>query len=312
MSRIMIAISMLMLLATSCYRKDLLEPDHHHGEPVYVNIKIDVAVDEYIDEENALVYEAILETARSITVVAYPLDETGVYGVHKINGLSGTIWLLPGRYDLLIYTSDFYDLDGTFYRGMDLLSQAEAYTNQAKVRSKVKSYVISEPDPTFVHAYKGFVVTEGDNTLESGLDPISYRYWFHVDVEGLDYITSAYMEIDGMYTTAFMADGSHREDEFASQKIETTLHKDENKIKGEFFSFGPHQDDSVKNSMVLTFINGRTIKIQLEDISPEIKKLRKGGEIIIKQKIVINVDDTGAGFDPVVKDWDDEEVVFPI
>mgnify|MGYP006976688149 FL=1 len=53
-------------------------------------------------------------------------------------------------------------------------------------------------------------------------------------------------------------------------------------------SFGPHQDDQVKNSMVLTFINGRTISVQLDDISPEIKRLVKGGEIIITQKIVIN------------------------
>ena len=132
------------------------------------------------------------------------------------------------------------------------------------------------------------------------------------NVDGLDYITSAILEIDGMYTSVFMKDETHREDEYGTQKVESTIHRDENKIKGEFFSFGPHQDSEVKNSMILTFVNGRTIRVQLDDISPEIKKLRKGGEIVIEQKIVINVDDTGSGFVPDVEDWVEEEVEIPI
>lgn len=313
MKRIIFIVSSVILLVTSCYRKELLEPTHHHGEEVMININVAVDVDEDIDSESALAYEAILKTARSVNIVAYPRDATAMYGVHKIDGLSGSIWLMPGHYDLLIYTSDFYDLDGVYYRNIEKYGQAEAYTTQAKVsRTKVKSYVIEQPDPLFVHLYENYHVVVGENKLESGLDPMSYRYWFEVDVDGLDYISSVYMEIDGMYTSVYMMDGSHNEDEYALQKVETQICKDENKIKGEFFSFGPHQDDSVKNTMVLTFINGRTIRIELDDISPEIKKLKKGGKIPITQKIVINVGDEGSGFDPIVDEWDDEEVIIPI
>lgn len=313
MKKLIYILSALLLVVTSCHRKSLLEPGHHHGEEVYVKIRVDVEADEYIDEEATLEYESILTGARSVNIVAYPLDDTGYYGIHKINGLSGTIWLMPGRYDLLIYTSDFHDIDGVYYRNIEKYGQAEAYTTQAKVsRTKVKSYIIEQPDPLFAHLYENYQVVVGENKLESGLDPMSYRYWFEVDVDGLDYISSVYMEIDGMYTSVYMMDGSHNEDEYALQKIETQICKDENKIKGEFFSFGPHQDDSVKNTMVLTFINGRTIRIELDDISPEIKKLKKGGKIPITQKIVINVGDEGSGFDPIVDEWDDEEVIIPI
>ncbi len=314
MKKVILIISAVMLLVTSCYRKELLEPAHHHGEQVMVNVKVEVDVDEYINEETARAYEDILRTARTVTIIAYPKSETGHYGVHRIDSLSGSIWLMPGKYDLLLYTSDFFELDGIYYRNITELDRCEAYTNQVKVPSKanVKSYVIDEPDPLFVHLYEDFEVVEGDNQLESGLQPMSYRYWFEVDVDGLDYISSVYMEIAGMYTSVYLADGSHNEDEYATQKVETSLHKEENKIKGEFLSFGPHQDDSVKNTMVLTFINGRTIRIELDDISPEIKKLKKGGKIPITQKIVINVGDEGSGFDPVVDEWDDEEVIIPI
>lgn len=316
MKRWIFILASLVLLSAGCVRKDLLEPGHHHGSEVFINIDIDVDVDTDVETgDDPDLYMNILKTARSVTIVAYPLDENGHYGIHKIDGLEGTIWLLPGKYDLLLYTSDFHDLDGIFYRGIKDVNTAEAYTNQvksSKTRAEVKSYDIDEPDPLFVHYYSGFEVTEGDNRLESGLQPMSYKYWYEVDVDGLDYITSAWLEVDGMYTSVFLADGSHREDEYGTQRVESTIHKDENKIKGEFFSFGPHQDSDVKNSIIITFINGRTIRVKMDDISPEIKKLRKGGEIVIEQKIVINVDDTGSGFVPDVEEWEEEEVEIPI
>ena len=316
MKRLMFILISIVLLAVSCERKVLLEPGHHHGNEVFISIDVDVDVDSDVETGNdPEMYRNILKTARSLTIVAYPLDDNGHYGIHKINGLEGTIWLLPGRYDLLLYTSDFHDLDGLFYRGVKDLHTAEAYTNQVKstrTKAQVKSYDMDEPDPLFVHYYKDFEVTKGENRLESGLQPQTYKYWYEVDVDGLDYITSAWLELDGMYTSVFMADESHREDEYGAQRVESTIHKDENKIKGEFFSFGPHQDSSVKNSIIITFINGRTIRVKMDDISPEIKKLRKGGEIVIEQKIVINVDDTGSGFAPDVQEWEEEEVEIPI
>ena len=316
MKRLIFILLSIVLLAVSCERKVLLEPGHHHGNEVHISIDVDVNVDTDVETgDDPDMYKTILSTARTVTIVAYPKDENGHYGIHKISGLEGTIWLLPGRYDLLIYTSDFYDVDGIYYRGLDKPNTAEAYTNQVKssrTKTEVKSYDMAEPDPLFAHFYEDFEVVEGENRLESGLQPQTYKYWYEVDVDGLDYISSAWLEIDGMYTSVYMANDTHRADEYGAQRVESTIHKDENKIKGEFFSFGPHQDSDVKNTIVLTFINGRTIRVELNDISADIKKLRKGGEIEIDQKIVINVGDTGSGFVPDVKDWDDYQIDIPI
>ena len=316
MRKMIFILASFALLASGCVRKELLEHGHKQGEQVYVSISIDAALDADVQTgDDPDMYRNILQTARTVTIVAYPKDDRGHYGIHRVNGLEGTIWLMPGLYDLMIYTSDFFELDGIYYRGITSPSTAEAYTYQvrsSKTKTDVKNYDIDDPDPLFVHLYEDFEVKNGDNRLVSGLQPQSYKYWYEVDVDGLDYITSAYLEIDGMYTSVYMADGSHREDEFGTQRAESTIHKDENKVKGEFFSFGPHQDSAVKNSIILTFVNGRTIRVKMDDISPSIKKLRKGGEIIIEQKIVINVDDTGSGFVPEVKDWEEEEVEIPI
>ena len=316
MKRLIFILISIVLLAVSCERKVLLEPGHHHGEEVFISVNINAALDPEIQTgDTPDMYRSILKTARTVTVVAYPTDDRGVYGVHKIKGLEGSIWLLPGTYDILLYTSDFYDLDGTFYRGLTDFYSAEAYTNQvksSKTKELVKSYDMDEPDPLFVQTYKNFEVKAGENRIEGGLKPMNYKYWYEVQVTGLDYITSAWLEIDGMYTSVFMSTGEHMYDEYGNQRIESQILKEENKIKGEFFSFGPHQDSNVDNSIVITFVNGRTIRLEMDDISSSIKKLTKGGEIVIEQKIVINVGDTGSGFTPEVKDWDEEEVYIPI
>ena len=306
------------LAMVSCERKELLEPGHRHGNriPFSINLDINTQVEAgvYFD---SLFYSQTLATAKSATIVTYPLDLDVPVETFILDSLHGDIWLLPGTYHILAYTSDFYELDGVFYKNMKDPYKAEATTNQVEKsknpETKVKSYDISEPDPLFSQFLENIEIKKRrDTTITTTLSPLAYRYWFEVNVEGLDYITEAYLKVDGMYTNVFLADGTHSDNEYGSQKVPATIHKDENKIKGEFLSFGPHQNDEVKNSMFLTFINGRTISVKLDDISSEIKRLVKGGEIIITQKIIINVGDDGSGFDPKVEDWDNEYVEIPI
>ena len=306
------------LLSASFERKILLQPGHKHGSEIRLVIDLEAEMDAETGD-NPTMYNDLLATARTVTVIAYPKSETAKYVVQKIQGTQGSIWLFPGVYDLMVYTSDFYELDGLYYRGTDKLETTEAFTTAVKTQSKdgqsksKTTYNMEYPDPLFRGVCKDFeVIKNVTHDLEVQVDPLSYKYWFHVDVEGLDYITSATLQIAGMYTTVYMANGEHREDEYGIQTVETTIHKEENMVKGEFFSFGPHQASDVKNSMILTFVNGRTINIQLDDISADIKKLTKGGEIIIEQKIVINVGDDGSSFVPNVDDWDEEEVTIPI
>ena len=144
--------ALMVMLSVACERKVLLEPDHGHGVGISVSINATIEVDTEVEKgDDPNLYSDILASANSVTIVAYPLSETAVYGVHKIKGLSGVIWLRPGEYNLLIYTSDFYDIDGVHYRNLEVSDEAEAYTTSVKSSKApgVKSFNMEAPDPLF-------------------------------------------------------------------------------------------------------------------------------------------------------------------
>lgn len=302
--RLSVVIVTIAVLLCGCQRKALLEPGHHHGNLVGISIALKVQTQVQMDAE-----------CRSFTVIAFPKDPSAHVETVNIKGSRGSFYLVPATYDVLVYTSDFYDLDANYYRGMDNMYTAEAYTRQVlKSKEGTKSeFVMENPDPLFACLYEDLEVEANDgNSITVELEPRSYKYWFWVNVKGLEYLSSAYMEIQGMYTSAFLWDGSNRDEEYGVQSVETVLYKDQDKIYGEFWSFGPHQSEDVRNTMVLNFINGRNIRVQLDDITDLIKPLTHGGEIRIEQSFVINAGDSGSGFEPEVGEWEDVGVDIPI
>lgn len=302
--RISVLIAIWALLLSGCQRKELLQPGHHYGN--IVNMSVSLA--EQAGTEMNM-------DCRTFTVIAFPQNPSAPVETAQINGRTGSFYLVPAVYDLLIYTSDFFDLDANYYRGMDNMYTAEAYTRQVlKSKDQTKSeFVMENPDPLYALLYKDFEVLPVDgNEIDVQLEQRSYKYWFTIEVQGLEYISSAYLEVYGMYTSAFLWNGANRDEEYGVQNVEAVLLKDENKVYGEFWSFGPHQSAEVKNTMVLNLVNGRHIRVELGDITDLVKPLTYGGEIEIKQKFVVNPGDSGSGFEPEVGEWEDVDVDIPI
>ena len=130
----------------------------------------------------------------------------------------------------------------------------------------------------------------------------------------------AKMNISGMYTTAFLTNDDHRQNEAGIQTVEMDIIRtkpnsaDEigkGEIYGEFWSFGPHANEAIVNTITLYFINGDVITKKLNDLSTQIKTLTKGGEIIVEE--VIEIKGPPGGFQPGVGDWDnptDVEIIL--
>ena len=237
----------------------------------------------------------------------------------SFKGLQGGLYAQEGLYDLLVYTSDFNELDANFFRGMDNYSTAETYTRQSSIDQQSRNDVVEmnmvEPDPTFAVLQQEVVVINGyeDNFVEVEFVQKSFKYYLTIRARGLQNIHTAKMNISGMYTTAFLASDEHRMNESGTQTVDLEIRRQptpedigKGELYGEFWSFGPNQREDIENSIVLYFVNGDVIVMKLNDLTPQIKKLTKGGEIIVEEELEIK--GPAGGFQPGVGDWNDTNV----
>lgn len=259
---------------------------------------------------------------RSVSLTFYSLTDETVTS-QTLTGSSGEAKIPNGQYSLLIYSSDFFELDGLFYRGMNRPNTAEAYARQY-TRSD-KSIFMYEPDPLFCF----YVDNIDTNSLNANgrsastpslfsvtLSPLVYKYRFQIIVEGIKYLHSATAIVTGLYASVFLKDGHHRDEEVAQQVVlrKKTDASGVDYIYGEFLSFGSNQRKDVNHHIYIVLNIDETKIVDLGNLTEEIKKLPCGGEIKINQKIVIHGsgEEPGGVFDPVVTDWDDVVIPLPI
>lgn len=273
---------------------------------------VDVAITDLLPDSLATFEDLNMRTA---SMVLYPSSGKSSFA-QTLYGENGKISLPCDSYSLLIYTSDFFELDANYYRGMEQPETAESY-----VRQQIENGIIyvDEPDPLFSSYIENYNPEESSEKLSVTLRPRVFTYRFKIAVEGIQYLQSAMATVTGMYTSAFLKDGHHREGEEGTMRVvlkktEVNPEKNEGYLYGEFRSFGPHQRKDVKHHISISLSNGETKVVELDDLTTPIKSLTRGGEILIKQKIVIK--DNGSGgqggdFNPGVVDWEDIEIPVP-
>ena len=320
MNRIVtLLIALTALLASAgCQRKDLLEPHNHHNLIIKANFD-DHALSQLISSKTDGYTKP--GEPKTTSYILYEKNSQKVAYRGSFDGLQGGMYVQEGVYDLLLYTTDFNELDANFFRGLDKKETAETHTRQSpldETRSDdvVEMYMV-EPDPTFSVLQEEIVVFQGqeDKVVEVEFVQKSFKYYLTVKCTGLHNIHSAKMNISGMYTSAFLTHEEHRMDESGTQSLDMVITRypldssdtsgvlGKGEVYGEFWSFGPNQRENIVNSITLYFLNGGERVIMLDDLTSQIKQLTRGGEIIVEQ--VIEIKGPPSGFDPGVGDWDD-------
>jgi hypothetical protein len=310
----------LVLLASgACQRKDLRDPHDHYNLIIKANFD-DHALNQLISHKSDG-YSKPGEPV-STSYILYEKNTQKIAYKGSFKGLQGGMYVQEGMYDLLLYTSDFNELDANFYRGLDKLETAETYTRQnplgeASPRNDVTEVYMVEPDPTFSVLHKEIVVLDGyeDQLVEVYFDQKSFKYFLTIKAKGLHNIHTATMNISGMYTSAFLTSEDHRMNEAGTQTVNLDIRiaadSEEGigrgELYGEFWSFGPNQREDITHSITLHFINGDVITMKLkEDLTSQIKELTRGGEIIVRE--VVEIKGPAGGFQPGVGDWNNTDV----
>ena len=317
MNRLTTLILTLLLVFTAmvgCQRKLLLDPHDHFN--LIINAKFDSLALSQLLSHKSNGYTNPGEP-KSTKYIFFEKTTQKIARSGSFKGLQGGVYLPEGIYDLILYTSDFNEYDANFFRGMDKKETSETYTRQSAVaenssRSDVTEMYMVEPDPTFAVLSEDIIVFEGheDQLLEVEFVQKSFKYYLTIKAKGLQNIHTAKMHISGMYTTAYLTHEEHRTNEAGTQTVDMRITRydpndvlGEGEIYGEFWSFGPNVREDISNTITLYFINGDVITMKLQDLSPQIKALTRGGEIIVTEKLEIK--GPASGFQPGVGDWND-------
>src|SRR5574344_1081251 len=160
-----IAVIIIMLSLISCERKDLMEPHTHFNTTIEVEIGNNTGISVQPKSFNYMLIS----------------NDNGSVISGQTSGQSQSLTVAPGRYKMLLYTSDFNELDAVLYRGMEDFATAEAYTRQTKSTGSIPRYYITDPDPLFSKVLTDIEIKEatanGEKQIISAqLDQRSFFY----------------------------------------------------------------------------------------------------------------------------------------
>ena len=309
-----LVLTLVLFASAGCQRKDLLEPHDHFNLIIKANFD-SLALSQLLSHKSDGYTNP--GEPKSTSYILYEKNTQKIAYRGKFKGLEGKMYVQEGLYDLLLYTTDFNQYDANFFRAMDNPVTAETYTRQTPLEETRNDFIemrMVEPDPTFSTLIEDVPVFQGQENqlVEAEFVQKSFKYYLTIKCTGLQNIHTAKMNISGMYTTAFLTNDDHRQNEAGIQTVEMDIIRtkpnsaDElgkGEIYGEFWSFGPHANEAIVNTITLYFINGDVITKRLNDLSGQIKTLTKGGEIIVEE--VIEIKGPQGGFQPGVGDWQD-------
>ena len=335
---LLFALTLVLLSSASCQRKELLDPHDHNNLVIKANFD-SLALAQLLSHKSDYTNPGEPKTT---SYILYEKTTGKIAYKGSFKGLQSGMYVDEGLYDLLLYTTDFNELDANFFIGMDNPQTAETHTRQVPLESApvkeaaeeaaaedgeepadkatpsdVTEVWMVDPDPTFGVLVEDVAVfkNQENKLVEAEFVQKSFKYYLTIECLGLQNIHTAKMNLSGLYTTAFLANEEHRFSESGSQTIDMDilLTKPTNpedlgkgQLYGEFWSFGPHQREDIINSITLYFKNGSEITIALDDeytSQSQIKSLTRGGEIILKK--VVEIKGPAGGFQPGVGDWDD-------
>ncbi|MFI3305638.1 MAG: DUF5119 domain-containing protein [Rikenellaceae bacterium] len=208
--------ALLAALSTSCTKNTLVDLGTTHTQ--LINIRLD---ESFLQELAA--YE--LDDPRTVTYQFFAKSKYAVTTSFKNSGLSTDgIYVTPGTYDVLVYTSDFYTEDGLSYFslssvadfGVQLINRStmtqisplestkttEDGEEEDAVKSEEARYSVLAwaPDPMYYKIMEDVEITPDDEVVVS-LEKGTYRYRMIFpcsDVNVFHNTSSSYISIYGM------------------------------------------------------------------------------------------------------------------
>lgn len=222
-------------------------------------------------------------------------------------GFSGRMNLRMGLYDVVCYN---FDIPDTFVKGDDNISSVCFYTGEPDVR--VKRYfaledsekVFHTPDKVMFGLKEGLEVKEDNTGCHIDARPITENWNIRIKVDGIQYVSSASILIDGMLPECHPC---NTELDGESSYIWTKLDVG-TAISGQFNCFGPAGDRKEHISLSVLDTQGKPYIFEM-DCADAMAEARRNGDFTNAPEgsvVVPEPEDTtgtGGGFQPTIGEW---------
>ena len=320
---------LLLTLAAGCQRIELYEPE----AGVYLRVSIDSSLDPAMealldfDARPALRDKVAGKAPELVRACFYDAVSHELVKEDFLPAEGGFVDIPAGVYDVLVYGlgTEVTQVSGTETRG-----GGYAFTSPTGSRVKMQGVsgkaddedgadeqpVVYEPDHLFVGRIAGAVVpvhANDDETviLSAGMSRLSESWILEVaGVEGVERILRAEVYLTGQAADRYLWDGRTSNDAHALG-FEMEIDVAGGRLFAVFNTFGkyPQLDTDVIVNLLVTTANGSRIRYVYDVTDQWFNPDNAAHRIVVEEPAEIPGDDyQGGGFDPIVNDWDGEEI----
>lgn len=236
--------------------------------------------------------------------------------------ITGQAKVLPGKYRAVSYN---FDVENTLIKNdmnfnditASPLNVSENISKNFRLKSEDKDKMFYEPDHLLVAIEDDITIPyhKGLYNIETEARSVVETYYLQIKVKGLQYVSSAQAMLSGMTVNHNLTQRTKVQAENTAVyfNLQKSKDKDEDVIAAVFSTFG--RADKVSHSLRVFFTvrttEGKTVRKDY-DITDLFKteECIKHNWLLLDEIIEIDPPEKPAtgGFDPTIKDWDEETV----
>lgn len=329
--KVFLLLAAMLMPAVSCERRPLEDPGYSTDINIMVDIKAicNVTCDVYNEKipvpviEPEVVRVLFFAPDQDKLITEAFVSERGVDDQGE-PCIGGSISIVPGTYRLILYS---FGTESTVISNYESFDNSIAYTNPipdvvvSKLLSKGASLmqdIYYQPDHLLVARSheENIPWHSGTHTIHAKATSVVESYYLQIKIDGLEYVSSAQAVLSGMAQSAHLSTGTMDSDKPSAIYIPLVKSQDkgEDVICNVFNTFGhiPGSTNELQVTFNIRTIDGRTVE-RTFDISNlfDTEECIQHHWLLLEEHITIDPPEnptTGSsgGYDPVVKDWEEE------